>query len=161
MAARSAPPQAGGMTDTALRPRAALLTLRSLAIAGALTLALTGCSTAAPVSTDEILPDVVDASDTGVDASGENDGEATIIGAELVGSFAAIAAETYAENNDPMPTVEFTSASTVVFTFPGTLGEVTRFGNCQVAYGVLDAEGIDITIVDDSGSFDCTAEVEG
>ena len=90
---------------------------------------------------------------------GFDDAAQGLLGADLVGSFAAIAAETYAENNDPMPTVEFTSASTVVFTFQGTLGEVTRFGNCQVAYGVLDAEGIDITIVDDSGSFDCTAEV--
>lgn len=136
-------------------------TLRVLAVAGALALALTGCSAAAPVSTDDLIPDVVDQGDTGGDAGGSNDDEVTIIGADLVGSFAAIAAETYAENNDPMPTVEFTSASTVVFTFPGTLGETTRFGNCQVAYGVLDAEGIAITIVDDSGSFDCTAAIEG
>jgi len=136
-------------------------TLRALAVAGALALALTGCSAAAPVSTDDLIPDVVDQGDTGGDAGGSNDGEVTIIGADLVGSFAAIAAETYAEGRDPMPSVEFTSASAVTFTFPGTLDEAARIGNCQIAYGVLDAEGIAITIVDDSGSLDCTALIEG
>lgn len=136
-------------------------TLRVLAVAGALALALTGCSAAAPVSTDDLIPDVVDQGDTGGDAGGSSDGEVTIIGADLVGSFAAIAAETYAEGRDPMPSVEFTSASAVTFTFPGTLDEAARIGNCQIAYGVLDAEGIAITIVDDSGSLDCTALIEG
>ena len=152
MAAAPAEPQAGGMTTT---------TLRLLAVAGALTLALTGCSATAPVSTDDLIPDVVDQGDTGGDAGGSNDGQATVIGADLVSSFAAIAAETYAEGRDPIPTVEFTSASAVTFTFPGTLDEAARIGNCQIAYGVLDAEGIAITIVDDSGSFHCTALVEG
>lgn len=136
-------------------------TLRVLAVAGALALALTGCSAAAPVSTDDLIPDVVDQGDTGGDAGGSNDGEVTVVGADLVSSFAAIAAETYAEGRDPMPSVEFTSASAVTFTFPGTLDEAARIGNCQIAYGVLDAEGIAITIVDGSGSLDCTALIEG
>lgn len=136
-------------------------TLRVLAVAGVLALALTGCSTTAPVSTDDLIPDVVDQGDTGGDAGGSNDGEVTVVGADLVSSFAAIAAETYAEGRDPMPAVEFTSASAVTFTFAGTLDEAARIGNCQIAYGVLDAEGITITIVDDSGSLDCTALIEG
>ncbi len=136
-------------------------TLRVLAVAGALALALTGCSATAPVSTDDLIPDVVDQGDTGGDAGGSNDGEVTVVGADLVSSFAAMAAETYAEGRDPMPAVEFTSASAVTFTFPGTLDEAARIGNCQIAYGVLDAEGITITIVDDSGSLDCTALIEG
>jgi len=152
MAAAPAEPQAEGMTTT---------TLRLLAAAGALTFALTGCSAGGAVSTDDLIPDVVDAGDTGGDASGDDDGEATVIGADLVSSFAGIAAEQYAEGRDPIPTVEFTSSSAVVFTFAGTLDEAARIGNCQIAYGVLDAEGIAITIVDDSGSLDCTALVEG
>lgn len=162
MAAQAAPPQAGGMTDTALRRRAALLTFRSLAIAGALTLALTGCSTAAPVSTDEILPDVVDAGDTGGDASGENDGEATVIGADLTSTTAALLAKVYAEGRDPIPTVEFLDATTVRFGWPAdSLSEVDALGNCQIAYGALNGEGIRVLIAVGDAEADCTAEVEG
>ncbi len=153
------------MTDTVLRGRAAaLLSIRTFAVAGALALALSGCSASTP-SVDDIVPDEASAGDTGgaTDESSDDsgDGEVTVIGAELVSSFAAIAAETYAEGRDPMPSVEFTAADAVTFTFPGELDEAARIGNCQIAYGVLDAEGIAITIVDNSGSLDCTALVEG
>lgn len=162
MAGGADPPQAEGMTSTTPRRRAStLLAVRSLAVASVLTIALTGCVAGGGVSTDDIIPDVVDQGDTGGDAGGSNDGEVTVVGADLVSSFAAIAAETYAEGRDPMPAVEFTSASAVTFTFPGTLDEAARIGNCQIAYGVLDAEGITITIVDDSGTLDCTALIEG
>lgn len=161
MAVQVAPPQAGGMTDTALRPRAALLTIRSLAIAGALTLALTGCSTAAPVSTDEILPDVVDAGDTGGDASGENDSQVTVIGADLTSGTAAMLAEVYAEGRDPIPTVEFLDATTVRFSWTDGPDVVDVFGNCQIAYGALSGEGIRVLITAGSEELDCTAEVEG
>ena len=161
MASQGGKPHAERMTDTALRGRAAaLLSLRTFAVAGALALALSGCSTSTP-SVDDIVPDEASAGDTGGVTDESADGEATVIGAELVGSFAAIAAETYAEGRDPMPTVEFTSSDAVTFTFEGELDEAARIGNCQIAYGVLDAEGISITIVDNSGPFDCTAFVNG
>ena len=149
------------MTDTVLRGRAAaLLTLRSLAVAGALALALSGCSTSTP-SVDDIVPDEASAGDTGGATDESADGEVTVIGADLVSSFAAIAAETYAEGRDPIPTVEFTAADAVTFTFATELDEAARIGNCQIAYGVLNAEGIAITIVDNSGQFDCTGFIDG
>jgi hypothetical protein len=163
MAARAAPPQAEGMTTTSARPRAAaLLALRSLAVAGALTLALTGCSTAAPVSTDDIIPDVADAGDTGGDAGGDNDGQVTVIGADLASGTAVLLAEVYAEGRDPIPTVEFLDATTVRFAWPaGSLSESDALGNCQIAYGALNGEGIRVLIAVGDAEADCTAEIEG
>ena len=47
--------------------------------------------------------------DTGGDAAGENDGEATVLGADLTSSTAALLAKIYAEGRDAMPTVEFST----------------------------------------------------
>lgn len=162
MVARAAPPQAEVMTTTSVRPRAALFALRSLAVAGALALALTGCSTAAPVSTDDIIPDVADAGDTGGDAGGSNDGEVTVIGADLASGTAVMLAEVYAEGRDPIPTVEFLDATTVRFAWPaGSLTEGDALGNCQIAYGALSGEGIRVLIAVGDAEADCTAEIEG
>ena len=137
-------------------------TLRVLAVAGALALALTGCSAAAPVSTDDIIPDVVDQGDTGGDAGGNNDGDVTVIGADLASSTAVLLAETYAEGRDPIPTVEFLDATTVRFAWPaGSLSESDALGNCQIAYGALSGEGIRVLIVVGDAEADCTAEIEG
>lgn len=153
MASAAVPPQAGVMTTTPLR---------LLAIAGALTLALTGCSTAAPVSTDDIIPDVADAGDTGGDAAGSNDGEVTVIGADLASGTAVLLAEVYAEGRDPIPTVEFLDATTVRFAWPaGSLSESDALGNCQIAYGALSGEGIRVLIAVGDAEADCTAEIEG
>ncbi|WP_439565077.1 hypothetical protein [Microcella sp.] len=136
--------------------------LRLLAVAAALTLALTGCSTAAPVSTDEIIPDAADAGDTGGDAGGGNDGQVTVIGADLTSSTAALLAEVYAEGRDPIPTVEFLDATTVRFAWPaGSLSESDALGNCQIAYGALNGEGIRVLIAVGDAEADCTADVEG
>ncbi len=135
--------------------------LRLWAIAGAVTLALTGCSTAAPLSTDDIIPDVVDAGDTGGDASGENDGEVTVIGEDLTTGTAALLAKVYAEGRDPIPTVEFLDATTVRFAWPAGLTEQQALDNCQIAYGALSGEGIRVLIAVGDAEADCTAEVEG
>lgn len=146
-------PQSEGMTSS---------TLRLLAVAAALTLSLTGCSTAAPVSTDDIVPDVADAGDTGGDAAGDNDGEVTVIGADLASSTAVLLAEVYAEGRDPIPTVEFLDATTVRFAWPaGSLSEGDALGNCQIAYGALSGEGIRVLIAVGDAEADCTAEIEG
>lgn len=137
-------------------------TVRLLAVAGALAIALTGCSAAAPASTDDIIPDVVDAGDTGGDASGTDDGEVTVIGADLASSTAVLLAETYAEGRDPIPTVEFVDATTVRFAWPaGALTESDALGNCQIAYGALSGEGIRVLIAVGDAEADCTAEIEG
>lgn len=136
--------------------------LRLLAVAAALTLALTGCSTAAPVSTDDLIPDAADAGDTGGDAGGDNDGQVTVIGADLTSSTAALLAEVYAEGRDPIPTVEFLDATTVRFAWPaGSLTESDALGNCQIAYGALNGEGIRVLIAVGDAEADCTADVEG
>jgi hypothetical protein len=136
--------------------------LRLWAIAGALTLALTGCSTAAPLSTDDIIPDVVDAGDTGGDASSENDGEVVVIGEDLTSFTAALLAKVYAEGRDPIPTVEFLDATTVRFGWPAdSLSEVDALGNCQIAYGALNGEGIRVLIAVGDAEADCTAEIQG
>jgi len=150
------------MTDTDLRPRAsALFALRSAAIVGAIALALTGCSTAASVSTDDIIPDVADAGDTGGDAAGENDGEVTVIGEDLTSGTAALLAKVYAEGRDPIPTVEFLDATTVRFSWADGPDTIDVLGNCQIAYGALSGEGIRVLITAGSDELDCTAEVEG
>jgi hypothetical protein len=136
--------------------------LRLWAIAGALTLALTGCSTAAPLSTDDIIPDVVDAGDTGGDASSENDVEVVVIGEDLTSFTAALLAKVYAEGRDPIPTVEFLDATTVRFGWPAdSLSEVDALGNCQIAYGALNGEGIRVLIAVGDAEADCTAEIQG
>ena len=135
--------------------------LRLWAIAGALTLALTGCSTAAPLSTDDIIPDVVDAGDTGGDASGENDGEVVVIGEDLTTFTAALLAKVYAEGRDPIPTVEFLDATTVLFTWAEGSDTIDVLGNCQIAYGALSGEGIRVLITAGSEELDCTAEIQG
>lgn len=162
MAERGAASQAEGMTTT---------TLRALAVAGTLALALTGCSTAAPVSTDDLIPDVVDQGDTGGDAGGsgsedggseDGDGEVTVIGADLASGTAVSLAEVYAEGRDPIPTVEFLDATTVRFAWPaGSLTEGDALGNCQIAYGALSGEGIRVLIAVGDAETDCTAEIEG
>ena len=152
------------MAEAAARPHDGVMTtspLRLWAIAGALTLALTGCSTTAPVSTDDIIPDVVDAGDAGGDASGENDGEVTVIGEDLTSSTAALLAKVYAEGRDPIPTVEFLDATTVRFAWPSGLTEQQALDNCQIAYGALSGEGIRVLIAVGDAEADCTAEVEG
>ncbi len=149
MAGGPAGPQAERMTTTKLR---------LLAVAAALTLALTGCSTAAPASTDDLLPDVVDQGDTG----GSNDGQVTVIGADLASGTAVMLAEVYAEGRDPIPTVEFLDATTVRFAWPaGSLTEGDALGNCQIAYGALSGEGIRVLIAVGDAEADCTADVEG
>jgi hypothetical protein len=136
--------------------------LRLWAIAGALTLALTGCSTTVPLSTDDIIPDAVDAGDTGGDASGENDGEVVVIGEDLTSFTAALLAKVYAEGRDPIPTVEFLDATTVRFGWPAdSLSEVDALGNCQIAYGALNGEGIRVLIAVGDAEADCTAEIQG
>lgn len=137
-------------------------TVRLLAVAGVLAIALTGCSAAAPASTDDIIPDVVDAGDTGGDASGTDDGEVTVIGADLASGTAVMLAEVYAEGRDPIPTVEFLDATTVRFAWPaGALTESDALGNCQIAYGALSGEGIRVLIAVGDAEADCTAEIEG
>ncbi len=155
-------PQSRGMTHTALRGRAAAhLTLRSLAVAGALALTLTGCSAGVPLSTDDIIPDEVDAGDCGGDVSGDNDGQVTIVGGDLASFSANLLAENYAEGRDPIPTVEFLDASTVVFGFPGDLTESQVIGNCQIAWGVLNGESIRVLFTLGTEDYDCTAFMEG
>lgn len=136
-------------------------TLRVLAVAGALALALTGCSAAAPVSTDDLIPDVVDQGDTGGDAGGSNDGEVTIIGADLASSPAVLLAEVYAEGRDPIPIVEFLDATTVRFAWDAGLTEQQALDNCQIAYGALNGEGIRVLIAIGDAEADCTAQIEG
>ena len=137
------------------------LNLRLLAVAGALTLALTGCSTAAPVGTDDIIPDVADAGDTGGDAAGDNAGEVTVIGEDLTSFTAALLAKTYAEGRDPIPTVEFLDATTVLFTWADGPDTIDVLGNCQIAYGALNGEGIRVLVAVGDAEVDCTAEIEG
>lgn len=162
MAVRPVDRQADTMTQTVLRGRAATqLTLRSLAVAGALALALAGCSAVVPLSTDDMIPDEVDAADTGGDASGENDDEVTVVGADLTSFSAALLAETYAEGRDPMPTAEFLDANTVLFGFGGDLTEEQVIGNCQIAWGVMSGESIRVLFTLGTEDFDCTAYMEG
>ncbi len=141
-------------------------TLRLLAIVGALTIALTGCSTAAPDSVDDLVPEAADAGDTGGDAGddggGDAAGEVTVIGADLASSTAVMLAEVYAEGRDPIPTVEFLDATTVRFAWPaGSLSEGDALGNCQIAYGALSGEGIRVLFAVGDAETDCTAEIEG
>lgn len=161
------------------RPRTARLARRRVGIAGILPLAalllIAGCASpdTAPVADDapsdntENLATETDSSDGdggegAVADEPADDSEAVIEGADLVtDSFVLIGAETYAEGRDPIPTVTFTGPLSVTFTFATTLDEAAKIGNCQIAYGVLDASGVDITIVDDAGETDCTALVEG
>ncbi len=155
------------MTDTAVRPGAiALLAFRSLAIAGALTFVLAGCSAPAPASSDDVLQEVVDAGepsgDAGGDEAAESDSGVTVIGADLTSGTAVLLAEVYAEGRDPMPTVEFLDATTVRFAWPeGSLTESDALGNCQIAYGALSGEGIRVLIAVGDAEADCTAEIEG
>lgn len=78
-----------------------------------------------------------------------------------VGTGAGAGEDTPAEGRDPIPLVTFTGPLSVTFTFATTLDEAAEIGNCQIAYGVLDASGVDITIVDDDSTIDCTALIEG
>lgn len=161
------------------RPHTARLARRRAGIAGILPLAalllIAGCASpgtapvadGAPSNDTENAATETDSSDgdggDGAAADGPaDDGEAVIEGADLVtDSFVLIGAETYAEGRDPIPTVTFTGPLSVTFTFATTLDESALIGNCQIAYGVLDESGVDITIVDDAGETDCTALVEG
>ena len=136
--------------------------LPAVALIGAAVFVLAGCSSPAAVSTDDLVPDVVDVGDTGGDAGGDNDGEVTVIGADLASSTAVLLAEVYAEGRDPIPTVEFVDATTVRFAWPaGSLTESDALGNCQIAYGALSGEGIRVLIAVGDAEADCTAEIEG
>ena len=136
--------------------------LPAVALIGAAVFVLAGCSSPAAVSTDDLIPDVVDVGDTGGDAGGDNDGEVTVIGADLASSTAVLLAEVYAEGRDPIPTVEFVDATTVRFAWPaGALTESDALGNCQIAYGALSGEGIRVLIAVGDAEADCTAEIEG
>lgn len=150
-------PQSGCMTSRAFR---------ALAVAGALAFALTGCSTAAPVSTDDLIPDVAELGDPGgstdSNAGEVGDGEVTVIGADLTSGSAALIAEIYAEGRDPIPTVEFLDATTVRFTWPeGSLTEEQALSNCQIAYGSMSGEGVRVLFAIGDAEADCTAEIEG
>ena len=136
--------------------------LPAVALIGAAVFVLAGCSSPAAVSTDDLVPDVVDVGDTGGDAGGDNDGEVTVIGADLASSTAVLLAEVYAEGRDPIPTVEFVDATTVRFAWPaGSLTESDALGNCQIAYGALSGEGIRVLIAVGDAEANCTAEIEG
>ncbi len=167
MAPVAAWPHDDRMPETALRPRvAATLALRSLAVVGALAVALSGCSTAAPASTDELIPDVAELGDPGGDSGGGagdvGDDEVTVIGADLTTGSAALIAEIYAEGRDPIPTVEFLDATTVRFAWPeGSLTEDQALSNCQIAYGSMSGEGVRVLFAIGDAEADCTAEIEG
>ena len=136
--------------------------LPAVALIGAAVFVLAGCSSPAAVSTDDLIPDVVDVGDTGGDAGGDNDGEVTVIGADLASSTAVLLAEVYAEGRDPIPTVEFVDATAVRFAWPaGSLTESDALGNCQIAYGALSGEGIRVLIAVGDAEANCTAEIEG
>ncbi|MGY6498483.1 MAG: hypothetical protein ACXIUP_09680 [Microcella sp.] len=142
-----------------------------IALLCAATLALAGCAGGSPApviddsanvdaSTDTAPPEEPAAGDADApaDEPSSSSDEVTVIGGDLVDDlFVRVAAEQYAKGRTPVPTVEFTSATDVTFSFDTTLDEVTLIGNCQIAYGVLDAEGVSVTIVDGSGTLDCTA----
>ena len=154
--------QNGTMTTPSLRRHAALtLAPRALRAAGVLAVVLSGGSVAVPLSTDDLIPDTVDAGDTGGDASGDNDGQVTVVGADLTSFTAALLAETYAEGRDPMPSVEFLDATTVQFTWADPLTEEQAIGNCQIAWGVMDGEGIRALFAAGGAESDCTALIEG
>lgn len=150
---------------------------RRIGVAGILPVAallvIAGCaSPESTSSTDDDAPATDTSTDVGTGAGAGEDtpaeepeteeGEAVIEGAELVtDDFVLAGAETYAEGRDPIPLVTFTGPFSVTFTFATTLDEAAEIGNCQIAYGVLDASGVDITIVDDDSTIDCTALIEG
>ncbi len=136
-------------------------------------LLIAGCASPESTSnTDDDAPATDTSTDVGTDTGAGDDapaeepeaedGEAVVEGADLVtDDFVLVGAETYAEGREPIPLVTFTGPLSVTFTFATTLDEAAKIGNCQIAYGVLDASGVDITIVDDAGETDCTALVEG
>lgn len=150
---------------------------RRVGVAGILPVAallvIAGCaSPESTSSTDDDAPATDTSTDVGTGAGAGEDtpaeepeteeGEAVIEGAELVtDDFVLAGAETYAAGRDPIPLVTFTGPLSVTFTFATTLDEAAEIGNCQIAYGVLDASGVDITIVDDDSTIDCTALIEG
>ncbi|RZS59081.1 hypothetical protein EV141_0298 [Microcella putealis] len=122
---------------------------RRIGVAGILPVAallvIAGCASPESTSnTDDDAPATDTSTDVGTGAGAGEDtpaeepeteeGEAVIEGAELV-------------------TDDFVLAT--------TLDEAAEIGNCQIAYGVLDASGVDITIVDDDSTIDCTALIEG
>lgn len=162
-------------------PRTARIDRHRVGVAGILPIAalllIAGCasSDSAPVADTE-APATDTATDAGTTTDGDtstdeeepaedansDDDEVVVVGGELVDdSFVLIGAEQYAKGREPIPTVTFTGPLSVTFTFATTLDEAVEIGNCQIAYGVLSGSGVDITIVDDDSTVDCTALVDG
>lgn len=148
------------ISDSSFSPTTAL---RALAIIGTLAFALSGC---APASTDsegtaEPSTSTEDQGTSGDDTSPTDSDEVNVIGGDLAGSTALLLATTYAEGRDPQPTVEFLDATTVRFDFPAGLNESAAIGNCQIAYGVMDGEGVRVFLKVGDAEQDCTAYIEG
>ncbi|MDF1478826.1 hypothetical protein PYV02_06970 [Leifsonia sp. H3M29-4] len=144
------------MIDTEPRRRLAA----ALGAAAILALALTGCA-GTPTTPDSGTADApIAEAETQTEADTSSD-EVVVIGGELPSGTVALLAETYAKGRDPRPTVEFLDAMTVRFEFPSALGESDLIGNCQIAWGSLEAEGVQIFIVDPSTETDCNALITG
>lgn len=129
-------------------------------------LLLAGCAAAdtAPATGDDAPPADSSTDNSSTDESAEaedsaDDGDVVVEGEELVeDSFIVITAETYASGRTPQPRITFTAPLEVTFTYPGTLEATTQIADCAIAFSLLDQLGVGITFVDDSGSFDCSAE---
>lgn len=144
------------MIDTERHPRLPAV----LGAAAMLALALTGCA-GTPTTPDSDTADApIAEAETQTEADTSSD-EVVVIGGELPSGTVALLAETYAKGRDPRPTVEFLDATTVRFEFPSALGESDLIGNCQIAWGSLEAEGVQIFIVDPSTETDCNALITG
>lgn len=139
--------------------------LRSLVVIGALALSLAGCAggPAASSSDSGSGDSAADSSNSDSSASSDSsgDGEVQVIGEDLPSFTALLLAKTYAEGRDPQPTVEFLDPTSVRFTFPTEFPEAQAIGNCQIAWGALQGEGIHVYITSGAVEQDCTAYMEG
>ncbi len=133
------------MTENPFVPPVAL---RSLIVAGVLAFTLAGCSASAPESSG---------SENNAPESSEKEGneEVTVIGEELPGTTALRLATTYAEGRDIVPTVEFVDATTVRFSFADGADALNE---CQIAWSVMNGEGIYVYIDVAGTELDCSAE---
>jgi hypothetical protein len=148
-------------------PLTAKTALRALAIIGTLAFALSGCAPSATGSDGAAEPSTFaqegnagdEESSAGDDTATDSD-EVTVIGGDLTTYSALLLATTYAEGRDPQPTIEFLDETTVRFSFPGGLSEEQAIGNCQIAYGVMNGEGVRVFMKVGDAEQDCTAYIE-
>jgi|GEM_PF-3284088 hypothetical protein len=150
-------------------PLTAKTALRALAIIGTLAFALSGCAPSAvsndgaaePSTSTEGQENSGDEDSSADDETATDSDEVTVIGGDLPDSTVLLLATIYAKGRDPQPTVEFLDATTVRFSFPAGLSESDAIGNCQIAYGALNGEGVRVFTKFGDAEQDCTAYVEG